>query len=128
MVQPDNQILVADDETELLSEGAGYLRRPRHSVISASSYSEALRAYTDNADYIGLVLTDIMMPDGNGLDLARLVIDHSNGTCPCLLMSGDFNLEGLESDLTLAGVRSIAKPFSFSNLYASVSGALATTA
>lgn len=128
MVQADNHILVADDETDLLSEVAGYLRRRGHSVIPASSYNEALRAYTDNAEHIGLVLTDIMMPDGSGVDLARLVIDHSHGACPCLLMSGNLDLEGLASDLTLAGVRGIAKPFSFSKLYASVSQALAATA
>lgn len=127
MVQIANRILVADDDLEILSEVTSYLRRRGQDIIPTSSFGEAVRAYEDNADSICLVLTDICMPDGNGNDLARLVIDRSQGTCPCLLMSGNFDWSELPPDLTLAGVRGIEKPFGLSMLYASVLAALATT-
>jgi DNA-binding NtrC family response regulator len=126
MAPSANRILVADDDTEILSEVVSYLRRRGQAVIATSSYGEAVQAYNDNADSIGLVLTDIRMPDGDGTDLARMVILRSEGKCPCLMMSGDTGWNDLAPDLKRAGVRSIEKPFGLSLLYASVLGALAT--
>jgi DNA-binding NtrC family response regulator len=120
-------ILVADDEADLLSEVTGYLRRRGQTVIEANSFGEAMRAYTDNANSIALVVTDINMPDGDGADLARFVIQSSQGTCSCLLMTGHFHPDCLTPDLRAAGVRVLDKPFGLSVLYASVLNTLATT-
>lgn len=119
-------ILVADDETDLLSEVTGYLRRRGQTVIEATSFGEAMRAYNDNANSIALVVTDINMPDGDGVDLARFVIESSHGTCPCLLMTGRFHPDCLTPDLRAAGVRLLDKPFGLSVLYASILSTLAT--
>ncbi|MPZ31480.1 MAG: response regulator [Rhodospirillales bacterium] len=126
MAPVKNRILVVDDNPEILSEVTSYLRRRGHDIIPASSFGEAVRAYEDNSDFICLLLTDNSMPDGNGKDLARLVIDRSQGTCPCLLMSGNFDWTELTLDVAFAGVRGIQKPFRLSMLYASVLAALAT--
>ena len=82
-----NRILVADDDPEILHEVTSYLQRRGQVVIPTSSFDEALIAYRDNIASISLVLTDMRMPDGDGKDLVRYVIDRSQGTCPCLLMS-----------------------------------------
>jgi len=73
-----NRILVAADEAEILSEIAG----------DVPSCGGAVRAFNDNPDSIALVITNVRLPDGNGVDLARLVIDRSPGKRPCLLIPG----------------------------------------
>jgi len=125
-IQPVYRILVADDEPDLLSEVTGYLRRRGQLVIEATSFSEAIRAYNDNARSIALVVTDVHMPDGDGIDLARFVIESSQGACPCLLMTAHFDRDRLAPDLRAAGVRVIDKPFGLSVLYALVLSTLAT--
>ena len=119
-------ILVADDEADLLSEVTGYLRRRGQTIIKANSFGAAMRAYNDNANSIALVVTDINMPDGDGVDLARFVIESSQGACSCLLMTGHFQPDCLTPDLRAAGVRVLDKPCGLSVLYASVLNTLAT--
>ena len=79
-----------------------------------------MKAYNDHSRSIVLVLTDVRMPDGSGVDLARWVIEKSAGACPCLLMSGNFVLGSLDPDLEAAGVGLVEKPFAMSALYTSV--------
>src|SRR3954471_12910932 len=95
-------ILVADDEPDILSELTSYLRRRGETVIPVSSFGDAVREFTANVDSIALVLTDVRMPDGNGVDLARLVIERSASRCPCMLMTGHLDQAGLGDDLEAA--------------------------
>ncbi len=118
-------ILVVDDEPDILSELSDYLRRRGESVISASSYSAAVREFTENAQSIALVLTDVRMPDGNGVDLARLVIKQSSARCPCMLMTGHLDQAGLGVDLEAVGVTIYDKPFGLSAIHASVKSVIA---
>jgi two-component system, NtrC family, response regulator PilR len=123
----NRRILVADDEPEILSEISGYLRRRGETVIDVPSFGDAVRAFNDTPGSIALVITDVRMPDGNGVDLARWVIDRSQGKCPCLLMTGHLDQAGLGADLEAAGVRILDKPFGMSALYALVLSTLATS-
>jgi two-component system, NtrC family, response regulator PilR len=120
MAQAPHRILVADDEPEILSEIISYLHRRGEVAFGAPSFGGAMRAFNDDSDSIALVITDVRMPDGNGLDLARWVIDRSHGKCPCVLMTGHLDRAGLGSDLAAAGVRILDKPFGMSALYAMV--------
>jgi two-component system response regulator PilR (NtrC family) len=119
-------LLVVDDEPDLLSEVSSYLRRRGLTVIEATSFAEAIRSYNDNADSIALVLTDVNLPDGNGLDLVHFVTESSRRACPCLLMTAHFETGSLAPDLRAAGVRIIDKPFGLAVLYALIIGTLAT--
>ena len=127
MARLATRILVVDDDLDLLSEVTRYLRRRGQLVIEATSFSEAQRAYEGNADSIALVITDVRMPDGNGVDLARWVIVRSQGKCPCRLMTGHLHQAGLGADLEAASVRILDKPFAMSALYALVLSKLAKT-
>jgi two-component system response regulator PilR (NtrC family) len=118
-------LLIVDDEPDLLSEVSSYLRRRGLTVIEATSFAEAIRSYSDNANSIALVLTDVNLPDGNGLDLVHFVTQRSCRACPCLLMTAHFET-GLSPDLRAAGVRIIDKPFGLAVLYALIVGSLAT--
>jgi DNA-binding NtrC family response regulator len=120
-------ILVADDEPEILSEIISYLQRRGRVAIGVASFDRAIQAFNDNPGSIALVITDVRMPDGSGVDLARWVIERSQGRCPCLLMTGHLDPAGLGAELAATGVRILEKPFGMSALYAVVLRTLANT-
>ena len=61
------KILIIEDEPALQELMAGSLRREQHIVETASTYAEAEGRLADYS--YDCVLLDIMLPDGNGLDL-----------------------------------------------------------
>ena len=67
-------ILVVEDEPALLEMTARLLEREGYTVLAALSTGEALRLAREHADEIHLLLTDVLMPEMNGQDLARRVV------------------------------------------------------
>jgi CheY-like chemotaxis protein len=117
---PPRRILVVDDEPEILSEVAGYLRRRGESTVMASSYSQGLQVLEDDAEPIDILITDGRMPDGSGIDLLRAAIERPGGPRALILMTGHFEESDLDADLQDAGVVVIYKPFSLAALYRQV--------
>jgi len=78
-----NRTLVAADEAEILSEIAG----------DVPSCGGAVRAFNDNPDSIALVITDVRMPDGNGVDLARLLIPGPISALYALVLGTPANID-----------------------------------
>src|SRR5262245_1808879 len=64
-------ILVVDDESSARSTLALLLRKRGHQVGEAPGVTEAVKALTD--DQFDLIVTDLRMPDGSGLDVLRAV-------------------------------------------------------
>jgi two-component system, NtrC family, response regulator HydG len=60
-------VLIVDDDDAFTSGLAEYVRRGGHGVRTASSVSGARQALEQSVP--GLLLLDLMLPDGNGLDL-----------------------------------------------------------
>lgn len=114
------RILVVDDEPDLLAEIVAYLSRRNQSVVGAASVGEARRMLAAHGSTIALMLSDVRMPDGDGVELVRSVLRDTNGACRCLLVTGHFEHAELDGELRQAGVEIIYKPFSFSQLYARV--------
>jgi DNA-binding response OmpR family regulator len=122
------RILVVDDEPDLLAEIVAYLSRRHQAVVGAASVAEAHRLFTAHRGTLCLVLSDVRMPDGDGVELVRSVLRESGGTCRCLLVTGHFEHAELDAELRQAGVEIIYKPFSFSQLYARVTANLPAAA
>ena len=68
-------ILVLDDEEALADLLAGRLREAGHQVRTAYRGSQALEALA--AEPADLVLTDLMLPDANGLELMPRLLERS---------------------------------------------------
>jgi DNA-binding NtrC family response regulator len=66
-------VLVIDDEPGVVKYVGTLLQRAGYAVIPAIGPHEALQAFTDSPDSISLVLTDIVMPEVNGLELIKLM-------------------------------------------------------
>lgn len=64
-------ILVVDDEASILALVRTMLWRAGYTVLEASDGEQALRVAAEHAAPIQILLTDVLMPDMNGLELAE---------------------------------------------------------
>ncbi len=80
-------ILVVDDDPAVLRMIAILLEGAGHTIMKASNGLEALLVYQSYAQHIDLLLTDIDMPQMNGVELAaRIRATHPFASI--LLMTG----------------------------------------
>jgi DNA-binding response OmpR family regulator len=113
-------LLVVENETAIRALVQMALERHGYAVLTAESGSEALRLAADHLGPIDLLITDVVMPDLRGPDLAkRLVADRPGLTT--LFMSGYMD-DTLGEDTTSLPVLVdfIHKPFLPSALVAKV--------
>jgi|HubBroStandDraft_1064217.scaffolds.fasta_scaffold00132_9 two-component system cell cycle sensor histidine kinase/response regulator CckA len=115
-------ILVVEDEKGIRDVTCDYLHAKGYQVLQASNPAEALQMFSQAKERIHLMLTDMIMPGGNGPELAATV--RSMGRhLPVIFMSGyaDRSLDGetLGSDAIF-----LQKPFSLATLARAVRSAL----
>jgi CheY-like chemotaxis protein len=106
-------LLVVDDEADIREVEVMALSRVGYRVLAAASPEEAVRlaAVTPTID---LLLTDYLMPEVNGLELARHIRAVHPKT-PVLLVSG--SLELINGDAAdLERLETLAKPFTIKQL------------
>ena len=78
-------LLVVDDEPSARSTLALLLRKRGHRVLEADGLTSATARLLE--EVFDLVVTDLRMPDGNGLDVLRVAkahapeTDHRNRPC-----------------------------------------------
>jgi two-component system cell cycle sensor histidine kinase/response regulator CckA len=67
-------VLVVDDEASVLALVRTMLWRAGYTVLEASGGEEALRVAAGHGGPIHLLLTDVLMPDMNGYEVAEKVV------------------------------------------------------
>ncbi len=108
-------ILLVEDEPAILKMTTIMLKRQGYTVLTASFPGEAIRLASEHSGRIGLLLTDVIMPEMNGRDLAK----HLSSICPnvkCLFMSGYTANVIAHHGLLNENEQFIQKPFSLKNL------------
>ncbi len=117
-------ILVVDDEPSLLALVRTMLWRAGYEAIEAATPSEALRICAEHKRPIELLLTDILMPEMNGYDLAEQVKAVLPGV-KVLFMSGYTDRALLESTgRSVAEAPLVRKPFTQHRLLSRIAEAL----
>jgi DNA-binding NtrC family response regulator len=111
-------ILVVDDDKGVLSVAETVLARAGYSVISVSNPLVALRRSREFEGEIHLLLTDVAMPEMDGVQLARQIQAERPQT-RVLLMSGYM--------ASASRFPLLNKPFAFSDLVDRVAGVIAAT-
>jgi PAS domain S-box-containing protein len=115
-------ILIVEDEKGIRDVACGYLRAKGYQVLQAPNPAEALRILSEAKQPIHLMLTDMIMPGGNGPELAAAV-RNMGLRLPVIFMSGyadrSLDLETLGSDSVF-----LQKPFSLATLARAVRSAL----
>ena len=107
-------LLVVDDEPSVLSVLERLLQRCGYRTVHAENGIDALRVFSEHADEIALVITDIMMPRMDGVDLICELLRRRPGL-PCIAASGLMTLQDQVriGELKTHGVKSfLSKPFS----------------
>jgi len=79
-------LLLVDDDSDSVEAFQALLETVGYTVIPAHSVRDALDVLDAHPE-IGVVISDIRMPDVDGLDLVR-VLRHRFPGLPCILVSG----------------------------------------
>lgn len=111
------RILLVDDDSgvrEMLEE---CLRKAGYSVYAAGNAQQALGVV--RIQDVDLLITDIVMPGGNGRDLA-LAARESRPGLRTILMSSRAERDTLQEALRQPGTSFVAKPFSLKDMLAAV--------
>jgi signal transduction histidine kinase len=112
-------ILVVEDEPSILKVTTMILTRQGYSVLPACSPREALRLAGEQGASIHLLVTDVVMPGMNGLQLAKK-LEALHPGLKRLFMSGYTADVIAENGVLDEGVQFIHKPFSVPDLAAKV--------
>jgi PAS domain S-box-containing protein len=119
----DETILLVEDEQSILHLGKKMLERSGYRVIPASSPGAALRLAREHSGEIHLLITDVVMPEMNGRDLAKQLISLYP-RIKRLFMSGYTANVIAHRGVLDEGVRFIQKPFGRDELTRAVRDAL----
>jgi len=91
------------------------LREYGYKVLSAADGNEALRIYQENKDSIDLLLTDVIMPQMSGRELAEK-ISAEDPDMNILYFSGYTDNSIVHHGVLDEGMEFIQKPFSHTDL------------
>ena len=99
--------LIVDDEPDIRELLAITLGRMQIDVDTAADYASAIRQL--GGQRYALVLTDMRLPDGDGLDLVEWIQAHRPGT-PVAVITAHGNVEAAVRALKLGAFDFISKP------------------
>jgi PAS domain S-box-containing protein len=116
-------ILLVEDEPAIMNVSRAMLEELGYKVLTASTPGEGLSQFKAHIAEIQLLITDVVMPEMNGRDLAKSIRDINPGL-KCLFISGyTANVIAHHSVLD-EGVIFLQKPFSMNDLASKVREAL----
>jgi len=115
------RILVVEDEPGILEEIVDFLRRRRYDVSSSVDLDSARRALADASAWPDVVVTDVKLPDGDGLELVREL--GANAECPRLIvMTGHLDQDAARDARQQGAEAVLMKPFSLRALLKQIDG------
>jgi PAS domain S-box-containing protein len=112
-------VLLVEDEPAILEMTTMMLERQGYTVLAASTPGEAIRLAKMHAGEIHLLMTDVIMPEMNGRDLANTLMSLYR-QIRCLFMSGYTANVIAHKGVLEEGVHFIQKPFAMKDLFAKV--------
>jgi len=116
-------VLLVEDDADILSMVGSMLGRLGYCVLPAATPAEAIRLAETHGDRIQLLMTDVIMPEMNGHELAKHLRLRSPGL-KVLYVSGYTADIIARHGIMNPGVRFLQKPFSPEDLAARIREAL----
>jgi len=114
------KVLVVDDEPKIVRLVRAYLERAGFHVIPAYSGQEALELFRREAP--ALIVLDLMLPDLDGMDVARTIRKESD--VPIIMLTARTGDEDRVAGLELGADDYVVKPFNPRELVARVRAVL----
>lgn len=102
------RVLVVDDDPEVIRMIQRVLRHADYEVVEATTFSDAMKAF--DTWHLDAVVSDIGLPDGDGLALAR-ALREADPNLPVVLITGHPDLETAIAAVGSGATRFIVKPF-----------------
>ncbi len=117
-ITPVGNIIVAEDNADMRSYISNILS-PEYKILAFSNGQEALKAIMANPP--DLILSDIMMPIMDGLELVKQVRNHTHVShIPIILLSARAGQESVVSGLDSGADDYLVKPFAAKELLARI--------
>lgn len=110
-------LLVVDDEADFLTTYRRLLGRDGFRVVTAATRAEALAAL--EAERFTVVVADVRLPDGDGLDVVRAA-RHNGEATPTIVVSGFASRHAREAAFAAGAADFFAKPFEAAALAARI--------
>ena len=107
-------ILIVEDEKQVMETNCRMLRRRGYEVITAQNAAEAYKRL--NECLPDLLILDIMLPDGNGLDICKWFRQKS--LRPVLFLTGNSDVRDKVEGLGQGGDYYLTKPYHFDEFLA----------
>lgn len=120
-----NQILIVEDESNLRETLSEYLSDKGFDCLTAKSCLEAESKFNDSNNYPSIVLMDIGLPDGDGIELAKRLRANRQDFV-LLFLSAQNDPETKYLGLEMGAEDYITKPFDLRELTLRLNKALAT--
>ena len=121
MTTAEQAVLVVDDDYRVAAIHAAYVERvPGYRVVGqAHSAAEALASA--HALHPDLILLDIYLPDGSGIDVARTLLAEP-APPTVLIISAARDMASVREAVALGAIHYLIKPFGFEALAARLAG------
>jgi len=120
------RILLAEDDAHVLRVLAMWLARNGHDLWEARDGAEAQKILSRTE--IDLVVSDVNMPQMNGIELVEWVRQHKSTSLPIVLLSSRCDQDSIGAQLRAHNVRVHPKPFSPSRLMVEIDRLLSPAA
>ena len=114
-------VLVVDDETDFIATYERLLRRQGYDVVTATSRATGLAALAGESP--DLVISDLRLPDGDGLDVVRAARGVRN-SMPIIVVTGYPSDDTRRAAQAAGATTFLAKPFTATVLLAAIRSGL----
>lgn len=116
MTDKKGLVLIVDDDDEMREVFEVAMRSFGYEVESVPDTASA-RKRLEQDPPVSLIMSDVMMPDGNGLDFCRWVRAHAKlKSTPMILCTGLKDEETMRDAMELGAVDFVRKPTSMQSL------------
>ena len=115
-------ILLVEDESMVREITGQVLSHAGYRVLESDGARDALRKASEHAGRIDLLLTDVVMPEMNGADLAHRMLSRQPDLIT-IFMSGYAECDVLRK-MNMTSARHLQKPFTVDTLLSHVAQAL----
>lgn len=122
MTARSQRILLVDDDDHVRETVGETLRRYRHDVTAAGSFAAGREILIATQPTFDLVITDIRLGDGTGIQLAREIVENIVPPPRILLISAYLDDPGITALLVNGQAEVLLKPFALRALLQHIAG------
>lgn len=115
---PNETLLLVEDDTNLTAINREYFEIVGYRVLSAVTLAAA--AHILECEPVDLILMDINMPDGSGLDFIRKIREKGESGVAVIYLTGRTDNADILEGLTNGGDDYVTKPYNFGVLHARI--------